>query len=71
VPAVAPIIYATRSGGTTIDQDARGGNPVEQGHARALLDRRAVPVERIAQACWATGFNLMFFAACRTRVDAA
>lgn len=70
MPAATPIIYATRSGGTTIDQDARD-YPFEQGYARALLDRRAVAVERIAQACRATGFNLMFFAACRTRVDAA
>jgi hypothetical protein len=37
----------------------------------AVLDRRAVTVARIAQACKATDLNLMSFAACRLRVDAA
>jgi Caspase domain len=48
-----------------------GDYPFAQGYARALLDRRAVTVQRIAQACKATGFNLMFFAGCRLRVGSA
>ncbi|MGL6113081.1 MAG: hypothetical protein ACRC2B_23560, partial [Rubrivivax sp.] len=67
------LIYSTGHG---VECDGKvyllpGDYPFEQGYARALLDRRAVTVEHIAQACKATGFNLMFFAGCRLRVDAA
>ena len=66
------LIYSTGHG---VECDGKvyllpGDYPFEQGYARAVLDRRAVTVERIAQACKATGFNLMFFAGCRLRVDA-
>ncbi len=67
------LIYSTGHG---VECDGKvyllpGDYPFEQGYARAVLDRCAVTVERIAQACSATGFNLMFFAGCRLRVDAA
>jgi hypothetical protein len=67
------LIYCTGHG---VECDGKvyllpGDYPFAQGYARASLDRRAVTVQRIAQACKATGFNLMFFAGCRLRVDAA
>lgn len=66
------LIYATGHG---VEHDGMvyllpGDYPFARGYGRALLDRSAVPVQRIARSCRATGFNLAFFAGCRMRVNA-
>jgi hypothetical protein len=65
------LVYATGHG---VECDGTvyllpGDYPFARGYARTTLARSALPVRRFAQSCRGTGFNLVFFAGCRVRVD--
>lgn len=66
---------ATYSTGHGVEADGRtyllpGDYPFERGDHPTLLRRHALPVDRLVASARACKVNLVFFAGCRTRVDA-